>query len=329
VEPTQEQLENLTADDLAKLLGDEAPDAESPKDSQGEGAQPASAPAPAAAPAAAPAQAPAPATPPAAPPPAPTSSESKPPPGYVPLAAVRESRIAETQARRDAKAMSDEIARLKQENEDLRTGKTGTEDLDSLKQIREDLPHQAPLVDVVERLKRKVDEIEGQRRPGSAPAQPSVEEEVDAQMAAQDVIAKALQSTPLLEQIASNPVQWDRAAAIDNELKAAPYFQGKPLEVRFAEVQRRIAIEYGLEIPASQTGAAPPAPAPAPAAPAAAPIAQPAPPQSLSDLGTGSTPAGEVEAAHAASGMQLANKFMTMDNDAINAEAMRLMNAGV
>jgi len=68
----------------------------------------------------------------------------------------------------------------------------------------------------------------------------------------------AIDTMPLLVRWqAKGGAIWSEAVKVDNELRADPQWAGKPMHERFAEVQRRVADDYGIPIPSAPS--APPA----------------------------------------------------------------------
>lgn len=80
------------------------------------------------------------------------------------------------------------------------------------------------------------------------------------------------QNTLLVRWQAKGGALWDEAVALDEQLRADPSWAGKSMADRFAEVQARIATEYGIAIPpTTPSGATAPAPTtPGPTAPSVA-----------------------------------------------------------
>jgi hypothetical protein len=327
MEPTQEELERAsTPEELQKLM---AQAGETPTDPHAP-TQTNEPPAPAQTPAAAPtpaAPAPANAPAPAAPSPAPSSPE-KPPAGFVPTAAIRQARVEAATARRAAEDSAAEAAALRQQLEDIRTGKTTAEPED-IARMREELPHLAPVFDRLAKADKALAELQARANAPAPVARPSVEEEVSQQEASDQVAANVnavIDTMPLLAQFRdTNPAAWKRAAAIDADLVNAPAFAGKPMTERFAEVQRRVATEFGFTVPASTPGSTPAASAPSPSQ---ATIEQPQP-QSLTDLAGGMTPSGAADSINQSTGAELAGRFEKLaTQDDIMAEAFRLAKAG-
>lgn len=72
----------------------------------------------------------------------------------------------------------------------------------------------------------------------------------------------AIDTQPLLSKWqAKGGELWAQAVALDTQLQSDPQWAGKPMTERFAEVQRRVANEYGFSVPSASSG---PAPAPKP-----------------------------------------------------------------
>lgn len=81
---------------------------------------------------------------------------------------------------------------------------------------------------------------------------------------------------------------WQQAVELDKQLEHDPAWAGKPMFERFAEVQRRVAEDYGIPVPSTSGGTT--APAPNPPRPQARTPSAPAP--TASDF-NGSTVAGD------------------------------------
>lgn len=159
--------------------------------------------------------------------------------------------------------------------------------------------------------------------PAASPA-PAPVAAVDPQDAADEQAAAvhaAMAATPLLSRLQQRGgAVWATAVGLDEKLQGDPAWASKPLAERFAEVQRQIADELGIEVPVQATTTTPaPAPAQAPA-PARAQV-QPFQPNTLSDL-TGATPVGEGGINERADGMAMARQFAHM-SDAQMAAAIR------
>lgn len=158
--------------------------------------------------------------------------------------------------------------------------------------------------------------------PAASPA-PAQAAAVDPQDAADEKAAAvhaAMAATPLLSRLQQRGgAVWATAVGLDEKLQGDPAWASKPLAERFAEVQRQIADELGIDVPVQATTTPAPAPAQAPA-PARAQV-QPFQPNTLSDL-TGATPAGEGGINERDDGMAMARQFAHM-SDAQMAAAIR------
>lgn len=125
------------------------------------------------------------------------------------------------------------------------------------------IPAAAKLVQGFQALQAKLDQVVSAAAPAPAPA-PTAQA---TGMSVQD----AIDQNPLLTRWqAKGGALWDEAVALDQQLRADPQWAGKSMADRFAEVQTRIANEYGIAIPQSTPSGAP-APATTPPGPTPAP----------------------------------------------------------
>lgn len=266
------------------------------------------APAPAPAPIAAPAAAPAPVA--AAAAPAPAAESSDPPAAAAPATDVRVEGVlakdgkhvlpysALQESRREAltqRGRADELAetnrRLQEQLEAAKAGRPidGESAIseEELAQVEKDFPQLAPFVKSTRAMQATVAKLtEQQRQPAGDKSA-----EINAQLDAQAELDAALAQRPLLSRYAGQGgVVWQRAVEIDRQLLGDQAWASKPLAERFAETEKLLAAELGIQAPAS----APPPPATAPAAPAAPARVDPATataagPSTLSDI-TGTAP---------------------------------------
>jgi hypothetical protein len=140
----------------------------------------------------------------------------------------------------------------------------------------------------------------------AAAAQRQAQEEADTQAAQ---LQAAIDATTLLKQWqAKGGGLWADAVALDKQLLADPGWADKPMAARFAEVERRIAAEYGIATPQPKT-----------AAPAKAAAAAPQPKTiepTLTDFGaSGAVAVGDP--LHGLSKGQMVDRVMAMDMDQI------------
>jgi hypothetical protein len=165
-------------------------------------------------------------------------------------------------ARRSEKRANDELARLRQENEDLKAGKKpadapaiSDEELNALEQ---DFPQVAG---VVKALKTQVDVLKTTAKPAPAPAPEFLPEVLP------DELQEVVDENPDLLAWQLNPDQTNFALAkqADRLLMNSPKWADKPYAERFAEVVRLVKEQTG-QAPAPSKTTTTTAPAPAPAA---------------------------------------------------------------
>lgn len=321
-------------------IGKDDEDDQSSEEGQGDTTTPAPSAAPAPAPAAAPAApAPAPVTsaPPAAEPaPAPNAAVegvlTKDGKSVIPYAVLQA-------ARREAREANDRAEQATAALEEARrqAPAAGQSDLadraaanpDSLTdQEMAELEQDFPALAKPLRLLRAASEKLLTPAPASAPAAPAPSAQRASAAEQDDADAEfdaGIAANPLLAQwMSSGGREWDRAKAIDRVLQQDPASADLSYAQRFAKVQRMVAAEFDIPLPAT---AATPAPSPAPAtAPAAAPASLPTPKASafpsLSDLG-GTPPQSDEDAINGATTADLLAKAERMSD----AELMRM--AGV
>lgn len=194
----------------------------------------------------------------------------------IPMAVLTDTRQALQRANERARELAEANERLKQELE-ARAAGTKPEDkgaqapedaigipAEELAELEEDFPAVgavvAKLAKANEALQAQLREV-ASRQPTAATAAPATQE-VDVQA--------LIDQRPLLSQWqAKGGLAWKAAVEADQALMADPAWSTKPYAERFAEVERRIAEDFGIPI---ATPAAPTAAKPGPAAPPAAPV---------------------------------------------------------
>ena len=199
----------------------------------------------------------------------------------IPFSVLSDTRAARQHAEQRAAQVEAQNQQLTQELQALReqmaSAKPGDQqparaalqrvDAARIEETRADFPELAEqmearnaLIDQMEAMQGQLQAIAQQR-----PAQPQA-------AAAQEDIQTLIDQRPLLAQWqAKGGMAWDAAVKMDDTLRADAAWASKPQGERFAEVERRIAAEFGVPVP-------PPTPNPTPssaAAPAAAPKPQP------------------------------------------------------
>lgn len=116
----------------------------------------------------------------------------------------------------------------------------------------EAIPAAAKLVKSVQMLQARLNEAP----PASAPA----DADPETPPANRDAIQAAIDAMPLLATWQSKGGElWDKSVQLDVELRSDPQWAGKPMSERFAEVQRRVASDYGFPIPSTPRGNSAPA----------------------------------------------------------------------
>lgn len=189
----------------------------------------------------------------------------------IPMTVLTDTRNALQRANDRARELAEANERLKQELETRQAGQAPqtpqaevpTISAEELAELEANFPEQgamfAKLVKANEALQAQLKEVA--RTP--APAQHAAQE-VDLQ--------ELIDQRPLLSQWqAKGGMAWRAAVEKDQELSADPEWATKPYADRFAEVERRIAEDFGIQVTNTTAPAATPAPAPkpGPATPAA------------------------------------------------------------
>lgn len=251
----------------------------------------------------------------------------------LPYTVLREARHEASTAKQERDAANERARQLQADLDALKaqaaqrtdidgTGKTVTlDDVIADPSLEQDFPALAAVAREVRALRQQI----GTAAPAPTPTPPaspagkSADQDVDER----GEFDEALAACPLLTQARNKGgVLWARACEIDQQLQTDPAFRSKSYLDRFTAVQHALAGELGVGAPPPRAPApqpAPAAPAPAaPAAPAAAPAVQDLAPNTLSDL-AGGVSAGNDALNERASGMALARRFATMDNNAIAA----------
>jgi hypothetical protein len=176
---------------------------------------------------------------------------------------------------------------------------------DRIDAVREDMPEMAELMESQNRLARELAEAKS-----AAAAVPAPQPDPDLKAN----IQAAIDDRPLLAKWqAKGGIAWQRAVELDKGLRSDPAWASKSIAEQFAHVERLVADELGVDVPAQ---AAAPAPAPIPAPTAApkpnaptVPVAE-APHPTVSDF-NGSAPVTADPLAGLAVGAQV-DKAMSM-----------------
>jgi len=163
----------------------------------------------------------------------------------LPYAVLQEARRSAALNKQRADELAAEKAALEQQIEALKSGKPTDEmGADELEKLAEDFPQLAPVLKTVKDLQAKVST---QASANTAKA-PSIDQELDAQAE----LDTALAARPLLSKYQQQGgVVWGRAVEIDQALMQNPQFAAKPLAERFAEVERQLAAEMGIQTPST------------------------------------------------------------------------------
>lgn len=188
----------------------------------------------------------------------------------IPMSVLTDTRTALQKANQRAQELAEANQRLtqqleaKQANPEAATPEAVAITAEELSALEADFPEQAAiitkLVKANEALQAQVQEVAA--RPAATAAQ------------AQEVnLQELIDQRPLLSQWqAKGGLAWGAAVEADEQLEADPAWATKPIGERFAEVERRIAAEFGIPVVAPAT---PPTPEPAktPAAPVVTTVA--------------------------------------------------------
>jgi hypothetical protein len=240
----------------------------------------------------------------------------------IPYDVLAEARnTAKTQAAR-AQQMEAANRQLQEQIDALKTGKAANEpeatpqvafSAERIAQVKTDFPEMAELMESQNRLVAELAKVKTET-PQVPPAPREPEPDVSR-------VQALIDEQPLLAKWqAKGGIAWGRAQEVDDALRNDPAWVTKSMAERFAEVQRRVADELGVEIPT------PKAAEPTPAKPAAAPAPQPEkapaikvvepPTPSLSDF-NGSAPATEKDQIAGLAIGQAVDKAMSMSVDDI------------
>lgn len=168
-----------------------------------------------------------------------------------------------------------------------------------LEELAADYPSLAKPLQLLQRMNAQMAELARRPAAQAAPApQPAQAPAAAPSVAPEEELDMAIAANPLIGQwMTAKGKEWDRARAIDRTLAADPDYANVPIAERLAKVQRMVAAEFGVSVPAAAT----PTPAPTQQRQAAAP-AEPqireAPHPSLSALG-GTAPLSDEDQVNA------------------------------
>lgn len=307
----------------ALLYGDEPADSPAPQPDapQGDTAPAPQATAPAPAPAEAPAAAAAPSPDSSASPAAAETTASEPVDGVltkdgkrvIPYAVLEETRkTAQANAQR-VRDLAEANERLQAELEAQKAGaapqapKAAPYTPERIEQVKADFPEMAEMMEAHNRL---LEEFQATRSAPAPQAQPKDD--------GASVVQALIDQHPLLSKWqAKQGIAWARAVEVDSALRDDAVWSAKTEAERFAEVERRVADELGVDIPSPAAAAAPAAPPAAPQTPttpaAAIKTAAPVLP-TLSDFG-GQAPAVVHDPLAGLKAGQMVDKAMSMSEE--------------
>lgn len=203
--------------------------------------------------------------------PAPAGVATKDGKHVIPMTVLTDTRQALQRANDRARELAEANERLKQELEARHAVTSPTDEaqatdaemtLAELAEIEADFPQLAAqfakLAKANEVLQAQVQEVASRSTAVSAEPQVNLQELID--------------QRPLLSQWqAKGGLAWRAAVEADNELAADPEWSDKPYAERFAEVERRLADDFGIQ-QVAPTAAPAATPKPGPAQPPAAPV---------------------------------------------------------
>lgn len=228
----------------------------------------------------------------------------------IPMAVLTDTRNALARANAQAQELAKANQRLQQELEAKAApapapAEPALSDED-LAEIEADFPAVGKLAKAYKSLQAEVEQVKAEA------AQPRQQVQVVPQVDVQPLIDQR----PLLSQWqAKGGIAWAEAVKLDNDLKGSAEWATKPQAERFAEVERRIAEDLGIPVPAATQ--ATPAPAQRPA-PAAAPVATTVTP-TLTDFNGSAATVGDPMASLTPG--QMVDKAMTMDMESLRKMA--------
>lgn len=194
----------------------------------------------------------------------------------IPFEVLQQTRTTALEAQKRAQALEATNQELQKQVEAMKAGKADsaspvTEQFskERIEALKADLPEVAELMESQNRLIKELAEARKQ----TAVAAPAETHEQARNAVQAEIDNHAL----LVKWQTSSPLLWGRAREVDAALQADPAWAVKSLGERFAEVEKRVAEEVGIAVPAPSKPAAPTAAAPAAPTPPAAPAQPPAP----------------------------------------------------
>lgn len=207
----------------------------------------------------------------------------------IPFSVLEATRTARQAAEAQAQQLANELQQLREANQRLQeqvsAGAGAKQDQadsqaaalqrvsqEKIESVRIDFPELAEqmearnaLIDSMQAMQQRLEQIAATRPQPAATQQPDTA-----------TLQELIDQRPLLAQWqAKGGVAWREAVARDNALQSDPAWATKPMAERFAEVERQLAAEFGIAVPAPAPRAA--APSAQPAAAAQQPNQQPKP----------------------------------------------------
>lgn len=168
----------------------------------------------------------------------------------IPYRALETEREQRREAEKRAKELEQALERMKTEASTRESGGKPTEQAqedaelfspEELDALKEDFPAMEKLVSAFRRQSQQIKEL-------STKPEKAIEHDDEAADVALAQVSEAIQANPLLSKWQQKGgVLWARAAEVDEALKADPKWAEKPLSERFAEVEKLVAEEIGIE----------------------------------------------------------------------------------
>jgi len=245
-----------------------------------------------------------------------------------------EQRAAQAEAQ--AKELSEALERMKAEASTRQAGDKPSEQAkddanlyspEELANLRENFPELAKMADayakqveVINDLKAKVAQPPAAKAGANADTKPAPTDTDDQADAAQVKLQEAINANPLLAKWQSKGGRaWGAAVEVDAELREDPAWQDKPLAERLAEVERRVADDFGIERTTPKTpGAA--------GAKTAPPKVRQTEIETLSDL-SGRAPNAEADATSGMSASEMRSLFEGWSDEQIARHLARIGGA--
>lgn len=257
--------------------------------------------------------------------------------GVIPFHVLSETRERATRAELRIRELADELEALKSAKpgagQAVSNELASTISSEDLEALREESPALASLIDGMQaQLAAQNARIDAAARPA---AELQREQAVQRAVSAEEAVEQAIAENPKLLHVRTHDAQrFNEIAALDTHLRTQPEWGNKPMGDRFAAAVRAYeALSGPIELPAAPGGARA---APTPAQPkvdVAAAVAasvdkahrNAAGPTTLSDIPGGATPPGsDAEALEDMSAAAIAQQFMNMTPQQIDAQLARL-----